>query len=412
MWKCPRKPLWRCCGLSDGLAPEGPVCAGRGRKVQDIALYIHVPFCRQKCYYCDFVSFPYGQEPVQRYLKGLERELELYSRRLAAKRVKTLYFGGGTPSCLSARELAALLALISRYVPAEQIEEGTMECNPGTISREKLRIIKEAGINRISLGVQALQDEHLARLGRIHRTEDVYRSYDLLRREGFHNIGFDLIFALPGQTLAQWEETLKGVLALAPEHISTYNLIFEEGTPFHRWREEGKLVPPPEELDAAMYQLALEMLPAAGYRQYEIANFARRGRECRHNLTYWRNEPYLGLGPGAHSYDGKRSRWANEASLEKYLAALNEGRVPVATREVLSLELERAETVILGLRLCQGLERSRFQKRFQQDLFQVYAGSLEKLARQGLLEVVPRGIRLTKKGLFFANQVFLEFLPA
>ena len=380
--------------------------------VQDLALYIHVPFCRQKCYYCDFISFPYGREQVQSYLAGLERELKLYSQLLAAKRVRTLYFGGGTPSCLSARELAALFALVHRYVPAEHITEATVECNPGTICREKLRVMKGAGINRISLGVQALQDEHLARLGRIHQAGDVYRSYDLLRREGFANVAFDLIFALPGQSLAQWEETLKGVIELAPEHISTYNLTFEEGTPFYRWREEGRLVPPPEELDAAMYQLALEILPAAGYQQYEIANFAKGGRECRHNLTYWHNEAYLGLGPGAHSYDGKRRRWVNESSLEKYLAALAEGRAPLAASEELTLELEQAEPVILALRLCQGLARSRFQRRFCQDLFEVYAGSLEKLARQELLEVSPQGIRLTKKGLFFANRVFLEFLPA
>jgi oxygen-independent coproporphyrinogen-3 oxidase len=385
---------------------------GRGVKVQELALYIHVPFCLKKCHYCDFVSFPYGQDLVQSYLAGLERELGLYFQLLAGKRVKTIYFGGGTPSCLKPRELAALFALIYRHVPVEYIKEVTIECNPGTISRERLTVFKGAGVNRISLGVQALQDEHLARLGRIHRTADVYKSYDLLRREGFANIGFDLIFALPGQTLDQWEDTLKKVIALAPEHISTYNLVFEEGTPFHRWREEGKLIPPAEELDAAMYRLALEMLPAAGYQQYEIANFAQRNRECRHNMTYWRNEPYLGLGPGAHSYDGGRRRWANESSLDKYLAALERGRVPVATREELTLELEQAETVILGLRLCQGVERKGFQKRFRQDLFAIYADNLERLAQQDLLEVIPQGIRLTKKGLFFANRVFLEFLPA
>lgn len=286
----------------------------------------------------------------------------------------------------------------------------TIEVNPGTISREKLAVMKKSGVNRVSLGVQALQDVHLAQLGRIHRVADFYRCYDLIREAGFDNVGFDLIFALPGHTLTQWEQTLDGVLALEPEHLSTYNLVFEEGTPFYQWREQGKLIPVPEELDLAMYQLAREKLLAAGYRQYEISNFARPEKECRHNLVYWRNEPYLGLGPGAHSYY-EGVRWANVGVLEEYQARLDGGEVPVATREKIAPELEQAETIILGLRLTEGIDREAFRRRFGQDLCTLFADRIEGLVQQGLLDVTPCRVRLSPKGLLVANRVFMEFLP-
>lgn len=387
-----------------------PRGAKRGSEVKKIGLYVHVPFCVRKCHYCDFVSFPYSPDMVRAYLKGLQREFELYHQLLAEFKINTIYYGGGTPSCLSPGELSKLFTLCHRHPLVKNPTEISIECNPGTISREKLQVMRAAGVNRISLGVQALQDEHLTRLGRTHRSAEIYESYALIRRVGFQNVNFDLMFALPDQTWAEWATTLTGVIDLGPEHISTYNLVFEKGTQYYRWREAGVLPRPDEELDLAMYQLALDMLPRAGYRQYEISSFAPRGLECRHNLTYWHNEPYLGLGPGAHSYDGKVRR-ANTKSWTRYLTALGRGRTPVVRQEELSIELQQAETIILGLRMRDGIDRQRFKERFRRDLCSLYADSIDRLEQRGLLQVTPLRVGLTMKGLLFANQVSMEFLP-
>jgi oxygen-independent coproporphyrinogen-3 oxidase len=379
-------------------------------ETMDLSVYVHVPFCISKCYYCDFISFPYDQFQVHAYIHSLEREFRLYAELLPGKQVKTLYFGGGTPSCLSCSQLADLFGICLHYFsPADNVEV-TIEANPGTITREKLAVFQAYGVNRISLGVQALQDELLSHIGRIHQRADVLRSYNLIREAGFNNVSMDLIFALPNQTLSQWEETLTGVITLAPDHISTYNLVVERGTKFYQWREEGRLSPVSEDLDLAMYQLARDILCQRGYKQYEISNFALPGKNSRHNLTYWHNKPYWGFGPSAHSFfQGERR--ANEGNLKKYREKLKKNIFPVAFREIITKELEQAETMFLGLRLLAGVAREEFQQRFGSDPVDVFWREIQALVGKGLVEYDAECVRLTEKGLIFANQVFMEFLP-
>lgn len=374
------------------------------------ALYIHAPFCRRKCHYCDFASVPLEADLVKRYLSALKREAE---RELASWpagwEVPSIYIGGGTPTALEPEDLEAVLAVAALF-PRAAGAEWTVEANPGTLDPAKLALLAGAGVNRLSLGVQSFDDDLLSFLGRIHTAREAEEAWDMARSAGFSNLNLDLIYAIPGQTLGAWRRTLKRALSLQPEHLSAYSLSIEPGTEFGRRAEAGSLKPVAEELDLSMYRAAQELLGEAGLKQYEISNFARPGLECRHNLVYWRNEPYLGLGPAATSYLSGVRR-TNREDVGEYIRALAAGEDPTAAREVATLELGMAETVILGLRLTEGIAWERFYDRFGCDLRDVFADSIRRLTRAGLVEADVQGLRLTPRGLPVANRVFQEFLP-
>ncbi|HHW44474.1 MAG TPA: radical SAM family heme chaperone HemW [Desulfotomaculum sp.] len=376
-----------------------------------LSLYIHVPFCLRKCHYCDFVSYPYDPEAAGRYREALLQEMALYRERLTPeeRRLKTVFIGGGTPTCLPASTLEDILRASRRYFHWLPEVEVTVEANPGTVDGEKLAVLRRAGVNRLSLGVQACQEHLLKLLGRIHTFEQAVEAVKLARRAGFDNLGVDLIFGIPGQTQDQWRSCLEKVLELHPEHISTYSLMIEEGTPLAEAVDEGRVTPCDEELELAMYRQAIHTLTARGYEHYEISSFARPGYRCRHNLTCWQNRTYLGLGPAAHSYRGN-VRYYNVGSLPEYRARVRKGELPVEGREQLTPSIAMGETVFLGLRLLEGVDLEAFASRFGRRLEDVYGERLERLCRQGLVEISSGHLRLTGRGLPLANRVFAEFV--
>jgi oxygen-independent coproporphyrinogen-3 oxidase len=380
-------------------------------------LYVHVPFCAAKCQYCAFYSEAGSAEKMGAYVEEVIRELEEFVGRespscrvraegggittvaagslndrhsrptMAALEPKTIFFGGGTPSLLP----AALMRRILERIPAQKATEWTVECNPATVSMEKAKLFREFGVNRISLGVQALDDAMLAVLGRVHTEDSAVRSYEKLRAAGFDNINLDLMFGLPGQTRADWEETLRRAIALGPEHLSTYCLILEEDTEFWRLFQAGH-IKPNEEQELAMYQTGMEMLAGAGYRQYEISNFAKPGRECRHNLAYWEGKDYLGIGPSACSTIGDR-RWQNTAEVE--------GWKPGSVEEI-TPELRAAERAAFGMRMNAGVPAELVRGRWDRQVAELLLAELVQW-RDGRLQPTPRGI-------LFADEVAAEFL--
>lgn len=372
-------------------------------------LYIHIPFCRQKCRYCDFPSFAGKEDMQERYTETLLTEIRQRAGACSGRKIRSVFFGGGTPTVLPAPLLERLMQEISASFDIAEDAEITTEANPGTLNREMARALRGMGFNRLSIGVQAWQNHLLERLGRIHDIGDFLENYRIVREEGFQNVNVDLMFALPGQSMADWMETLDCIAALEPEHISAYSLILEEGTPFFREWEEGRLAPAPEDLDREMYHAAIDFLAGKGYAQYEISNFARPGRKSRHNCLYWQAGEYLGLGLGAHSYwEGRR--FHNPYGLEEYIQS--DGCL-----ERLAQEMERvtkedalAEFMFLGLRLTEGVSFTAFRRRFGRGMMEVYGEQIARLAGQGLLEQDGTGIRLTRRGIDVSNVVFAEFL--
>ncbi|APC07702.1 radical SAM family heme chaperone HemW [Neomoorella thermoacetica] len=373
-------------------------------------IYIHIPFCVRKCNYCDFISYPeQSPEVMAVYCRLLEEEMKLAAGTWQPGPAATVFLGGGTPTILPADLLERILVAVEGYFNRQPEAEVSVEANPGTITLEKLRVLRSAGVNRLSLGVQSFDDRLLKAMGRIHRRRDIYQAYHLARRAGFANINLDLIFGLPGQTLEDWQATLREALALQPEHLAAYSLQVEEDTPWGRLAAAGNLNLPGEELELAMYQEAREKLAAAGYQQYEISNFARPGHRCRHNVTYWLNHPYLGLGAAAAS-SWRGERWQNYKNLEQYGAALSAGQLPRAEIEVTTPRQQMAETMFMGLRLLAGVNLQAFRQRFGKDAREVYAGEMERLLRAGLVEVRGHHLKLTERGLPLANEVFAAFV--
>lgn len=374
-----------------------------------VGLYIHVPFCLQKCHYCDFVSYPYDRQHALAYVTALEQEMRHYGQKLAGQTVSTVFIGGGTPTVLPEELLTKLLLACQRHFVWENNGEVTVEANPGTVDQSKLHSLKQLGVNRLSLGVQACQQPLLKLLGRIHNYRQAQQAMETARQVGFTNISLDLIFALPGQGLADWRQSLKLVTQWQPEHLSCYSLQLEEGTPLAQAVQQGKLAPCPEEQELAMYYEAIGYLTSHGYQHYEISNFARPGYRSRHNLSYWQNEHYIGLGPAAHShYRGQR--WANTAGLEDYVQQLARGRLPVCEQTSLTKLDSMIETMFMGLRLLEGVNLHRFYQRFGQSVNAVWPKQIDKLVTDGLLEMSDSHIRLTAKGLPIANTVFAEFV--
>lgn len=392
------------------------------------ALYLHIPFCRAKCRYCDFFSLAADPSWFGPYVQAVEAQMAWVARQ-AEVAPQTLYVGGGTPTVLPLELLLRLLRRCTTLWGPPALGEVTVEANPGTLSRGDLRRLAEAGVTRLSLGVQSTEDRALRLLGRIHSAAEALQALEEAKDAGFRSVGVDLIFGLPGQTLGDWERTLRTVLDFAPDHLSAYALTLEPGTPLHEDILAGRLPPPDEDLAADLYLLAEEVLEAAGYQHYEISNWARRDpawdHRSRHNLAYWRNEAWLGFGAGAHSHAFGR-RWHEVEDLPRFIRAWTEaggaepreGRVPLYASptacdvEVVSREQAMAETLFLGLRLVEeGVPRRRFYERFGVPLEAVYGPVLEELEAQGLLQVDEERICLTPRGRLLANQVFLRFLP-
>lgn len=392
--------------------------AGGGEPIAAVnpGLYVHVPFCPRRCRYCDFNAYVYREERAAGFITALETEAALAARLydMEGCAFASWYLGGGTPTVLSRQELAAVTRALRKCFRLAPGGEFTVEANPETLDGDKLAALAAEGCNRLSLGLQVLDDRLLAYLGRGHTAADALGAFRAARHAGFANIGVDLIFGLPGQSLRQWEETLRQVLALEPEHVSTYSLQVEEGTVFGRWAREGRLEAagrplPGDDAAADMYLTARELLVSAGYEHYEISNFARPGFRSRHNQIYWRNGEYLGLGPGAHSHL-RRRRFRNTGRLDLYREAVQAGRLPVEEEEMLDTAREMSDTLILGLRLLEGVSLADFRRRFGQPLRAVYGAEVAALRDLGLVELAAGRLRLTTRGLPVANEVFCRFV--
>ncbi len=371
------------------------------------SLYIHIPFCATKCYYCAFNTYSFHKEQAKVYLDALQLEMALYAPKTFP--LKTIFVGGGTPSILSANALDKLFADIQKHFRICSNAEITVECNPGTVDSEKLNVMRNAGVDRLSFGLQAMQDKTLRQLGRIHTVDEFLQSYLLAREHGFDNINIDLIFALPEQTMDAWQHTLNETISLEPEHISAYNLVMEESTPFYEWWKSGELVLPSEDTEAGMFQWTIETLISHGYTHYEICNYAKPNREVKHNLVYWNNQEYVGLGVGACGYIGG-VRYTNIRGIPDYIEALSKHNKPVAETEYLTGDAEKAETLMLALRKRAGICLEEYEQRFGEKLDVAFGNTLKKWIDLGLLERNETHLRLTQRGLFLANEVFVELM--
>ncbi|HHW00501.1 MAG TPA: oxygen-independent coproporphyrinogen III oxidase [Clostridiaceae bacterium] len=381
----------------------------RSNESKTLGLYIHIPFCKSKCLYCDFNSFAGMEMLIEPYFNALKKEIELYAGRLEDCLVKTIFIGGGTPSFVDAAFISDLLHICERNFTLKKDTEISMEANPGTLSREKLETYMKAGINRLSIGLQAWQNKMLKFIGRIHTVEEFLDNFRQARDEGFKNINIDLIFGLPGQTMADWKETVDSVAGLNPEHVSCYSLKIEKDTPFWEMLETGKISQAEDEMDREMYYYAKEKFNGKGMKHYEISNFAYPGFECEHNLIYWKAEEYIGIGAGSHSYiNGER--YNNVYDICRYIKEVTNGIIPLENVERIDFRDRVSEFIILGLRLIEGISTVEFRKKFGCDISDIYGRQLLKLTERGLIEQKGNNIMLTGKGLDLANQVFIEFV--
>jgi oxygen-independent coproporphyrinogen-3 oxidase len=373
-------------------------------------VYIHIPFCRSRCSYCDFATGIYESGLAERYVRALKSEIELASRPDEAVKINTIYLGGGTPSLLTATQLEIILGAVRKRFDVEIGAEVTMEMNPGTLSPQKLRDYKAAGVNRTSFGAQTFDDRELARLGRRHTAEDVRLTIAMLRDAGFENVSFDLIAGLPGQTLDAWHRNLREALSLKPEHLSLYLLEVHEGTPLADQIRRGAQPKPDEDVAAEMYEHMLDETATAGYEQYEISNFCLPGFESRHNSKYWTRDAVYGFGCSAHSHDGRGLRWANERDAAKYSELIeNSGSAITETTELNENEV-RSESLFLGLRLLRGVDLNEYRDRFHRDIREDYREDLDRLTDAGLIELSDDWLKLTRHGALLSNEVFSTFI--
>lgn len=396
-----------------------------------LSIYIHIPFCIKKCSYCDFLSAPAGEEQHKSYVRALLKEIEYWGKRLEGAQIKTVYFGGGTPSILPEALFVEVLCKLKEAFPGiwQETKRGaafynngketeiSMEVNPGTVTGEKLRAYKAAGVNRLSIGLQSADNKELKLLGRIHTYEEFLETYYKARKQGFTNVNVDLISALPGQEISSWQETLKKVVALKPEHISAYSLMIEEGTPFYEQYYEKKELLPDEETDRAMYALTKDMLKQAGYERYEISNYSLKEKECLHNMVYWQRGNYLGLGLGSSSMI-ENIRFQNTEVMKDYVNYWLTGsqepvdcHFPHICKDIRCLKREEQmeEFMFLGLRMIKGVSKEEFEANFNKSIFEVYGKQIEKFEKLGVLCVSDR-IFLTDKGLDVSNMILADFL--
>ncbi|MDD5949919.1 MAG: radical SAM family heme chaperone HemW [Lachnospiraceae bacterium] len=399
---------------------------------KQLGIYVHIPFCVQKCRYCDFLSFPRGENSelqYREYVQAVCSELYSYNALAEEYEVRTIYFGGGTPSLLDAALIGQIMEEIRNGFSVLENAEITIECNPGTTDYTKFVQYREQGCNRLSLGLQSTNEELLKRLGRIHSFRDFQIQYEEAEKAGFDNINVDLMSALPGETLELYEKDLQEVIALCPEHISSYGLILEEGTPFYRDRTIRDMLPR-EEQAVEMYERTLQRLSKAGYHRYEISNYSLPGRESRHNSSYWTGVSYLGIGLGASSYladwkEGRYTRFQNESDFHTYMGLWREPGMGSRERferaqsywketEELTVTDRMEEFMFLGLRMMHGVSREEFQRRFGREMEQVYGPVIKKYKEQGLLseriEQKEHYISLTKAGILVSNPIFADFM--
>lgn len=377
-------------------------------------IYLHIPFCRARCSYCDFATGMYESDIAERYVRALAKEISNWSEVSEPQTVDTVYFGGGTPSLLTPAQIdRTLKALYDRFEIVDGAEV-TLEINPASVSTaddaelssQKLHDFHALGVNRASFGAQTFDDGELKLLGRTHDAAAIASTFDQLRRAGFKNINFDLIAGLPNQTLAGWKRNLDEALRLRPEHLSLYLLDVHEGTPLADQIKRGMRPAPDEDLAAEMYRLMIDQVCAAGYDHYEISNFCRPGFASRHNTKYWSGAPYYGFGCSAHSFDGRRRRWANERDARRYVELVENGKPLIVEHNVLSEEEARSESIFLGLRLMGGVDLENYRARFGRDLREEYESELAALGNAGLIEIDEELLRLTTKGALLSNEVF------
>ena len=366
--------------------------------------YVHIPFCTQICYYCDFSKVFIKNQPVDAYLEHLIQETRSYE----IGKLRTLYIGGGTPTALSAQQLAYLLTELPKVMDLSEVEEFTIEANPGDLDTDKIAVLKDSQVNRVSLGVQTFDNKMLKKIGRSHQEQDIYDNIRYLKQAGFDNISIDLIYALPGQTMDQVKENVAKAIDLDIPHMSLYSLILENHTVFMNRMRRGKLPLPKEELEAEMFEYIIEELEKAGFEHYEISNFSKPGFESRHNLVYWDNAEYYGLGAGASGYvDG--IRYKNHGPIRHYLEAVEAGKARI-TEEHLTLEEKMEEELFLGLRKKTGVSKARFEEKFGVSFNQRYGLVVASLTEQGLLVPDDKQVRMTKRGLFLGDTVAEKFI--
>ena len=366
--------------------------------------YVHIPFCTQICYYCDFSKVFIKNQPVDSYLEHLLQEFHSYDIR----ELRTIYIGGGTPTALSAPQLEVLLDGLTKNLDLSVLEELTIEANPGDLDEYKIAVLKNSAVNRVSLGVQTFDDKMLKKIGRSHLERDIYENIDRLKLAGFDNISIDLIYALPGQTMDQVKDNVAKAIALDIPHMSLYSLILENHTVFMNRMRRGKLPLPKEEVEAEMFEYIIAELEHAGFEHYEISNFSKHGFESRHNLMYWDNAEYYGIGAGASGYVNG-VRYKNHGPIRHYLKAVEEGNARI-NEEHLSLREQMEEEMFLGLRKKTGVSKARFEEKFGTSFENVYGQVVRDLCHQGLLQVEGQQIRMTKKGLFLGDTVAERFI--
>lgn len=376
---------------------------------EKLSLYIHIPFCAKKCLYCDFPSWQGCESYFEDYTESLLNEIKNGERIYSDYDISTIFIGGGTPTVLSPKLLGKITdAVLERY-NVESNAEITSEANPGTVDGYKLKEMKAMGINRLSFGVQAWQNNILKALGRIHDRETFLKNLDEAKNAGFENINCDLMFSLPNQTFKDWMETLENFSKLDIQHISAYSLIVEDGTPFKKMQEEGRLLLPDEETDRKMYSAANEMLAKNGFERYEISNFAKKGFESRHNITYWETRPYIGFGLGSHSYF-QAERYNNTYDLKEYIAANGDAKKLRENKEILTDKEKEEEFMFMGLRMKKGISTDEFSRRFGRDIYSVYGEKIEELLDEKLIEKKENRIMLTERGTDVSNIVFERFI--
>ncbi len=396
--------------------------------MEDIGIYVHIPFCAKKCYYCDFVSYAGKQEKIDSYIEAVKQEIQFVSKeekqgqvfsqkqeeigiKEQKRKVSTIYIGGGTPSYIESKYITQILQTIRENFDVMKEAEITIEVNPGTVTTEKIKDYQAAGINRISIGLQAVQDTLLKEIGRIHTYNQFLQTYADIKKVGIANQNIDLMIGLPGQTIQQVEETISNILTLKPKHISVYSLIVEEGTILEKQLGTGLFCLPDEEVERAMYWKVKQMLEAKGYEHYEISNFAKKGYASKHNCHCWYQKEYIGFGVAAHSYLNQK-RYSNITDIDAYIENVQTGRIQrnKQIHEIQNKEDEQKEYMLLGLRKIEGVSIQNFKCKFGENPIFLYRQKLDKLVKEGLVEVDTNQIKLTNRGIDLANLVWEEFI--
>ncbi len=374
-----------------------------------IGLYLHIPYCLHKCGYCDFNSHNINEAEMESYVRALLSEMEQAAKGAKDRRVATIFFGGGTPTTLPFADLARILETCRQHFQVDPEAEITCEANPATIPQTDLAQLREAGFNRLSIGVQSFDPDELKRLERVHSVDEIYLTVERARQAKFENLSLDLMFALPGQAVERWQDNLQKAIGLQPDHISAYNLTIEPDTVFYKQQSQGQLVMPPDDFQRELFEITINTLTSAGYEHYEISNYAKPEKQCRHNLNYWVNGEYIGLGAGASStFNGEHYKNVNLPA--RYIMQINETQAAVESRETPDRRQRMGEAVMLGLRLREGLNLSTFEKQFGVTFQETFGETVERLEKMELLEISNGQISLTQQGLFLADSVIVEFI--